>query len=75
MQVSPSAFRRVEGQSCRGLECYELTHASVVARGVMLAGIVWQVEGAKSRAVECAIFWFALFSFYDVVVDLTQEGA
>jgi hypothetical protein len=23
IQVLPSAFRRVEGQSCRGLECYK----------------------------------------------------
>jgi hypothetical protein len=56
-------------------ECFLLTHACVVARGVMLAGIVWEVEGAKSRVVECAIYWFAMFSYYDRVVNLMKEVA
>ena len=59
----------------RGRECYLLTHACVVARGVMLAGIVWEVEGVESRVVECAIYWFAMFSLFDLGVSLMKEGA
>jgi len=58
-----------------GPECYLLTHCQVVARGILFVGIVWEVEGAKSRVVECAIYWFAMFSFYDLVVDLMKEAA
>lgn len=35
-QVSPSAFRRVEGQSCRGLECYK-TVLRLIKRGLLKA--------------------------------------
>jgi len=36
IQVSPSAFRRVEGQSCRGLEC-DKTILRLMKRGLLKA--------------------------------------
>lgn len=49
-----------------------LTRACVVTGGVMFGGIVWEVEGAKSRVTECVIIWFGMFSLYDYVVDLME---
>ena len=55
-----------------GPQCFVLTRVCVVARGVMFAGIAWEDEGSKSRVTECVIIWFAMFSFYDYVVDLME---
>jgi hypothetical protein len=70
--TSLNPFGELKEQMWRGPECYQLTHVLVVARGVMFAGIVWEVEGAKSRVVECAICWFAMFSNYDRVINLME---
>jgi hypothetical protein len=65
-------FAALVEQMRRGPECYLLTHCLVVAGGVMFAGIVWEVEGAGSRVVECLLCWFAMFSQYDLVVNLME---
>lgn len=55
-----------------GPRTFILTRISFVARGVMFAGIVWEVNGPKSRVTECIIVWFAMLSFHDVLVDLLE---
>lgn len=57
-----------------GIQGYLLTRACIVAGGVMFAGIAWEIEGNQSRVTECAIVWFAMFSFYDLVFEL-MEGS
>jgi hypothetical protein len=53
-------------------QCYLLVRVSVVARGVMFAGICWEVQGQEFRVTECVIVWFAMFSHFDRVVDLLE---
>ena len=56
------------------VRCFMLTRACVLAGGVMLAGIVWEVEGTKSRVTECAIIWFSMFAATAVVIDLMEAS-
>jgi hypothetical protein len=58
-----------------GIRRYQITRATVVGRGIMLAGIAWEVEGTKSRVLECFIVWFAMFTFHDVFVDLLEVAS
>ena len=57
-----------------GPQRYMITHCAVVAGGVMLAGFCWEVDGKIVRPLECKIFWFALFSYFDRVVDLMEDA-
>lgn len=51
---------------------FVLFRIAVVARGVMFAGICWEVQGRESRVTECIICWFAMFSYHDVLIDLME---
>jgi hypothetical protein len=53
---------------------FMLTRITVVSRGVMFAGICWEVQGEESRVTECLIIWFAMFSCYDRVINLMEGG-
>ena len=53
-------------------QSYMLVQTQVVARGVMFAGIVGEVQGGESRVTECLIVWFAMFSFREVMIDLLE---
>lgn len=55
-----------------GPQGYMITHCAIVAGGVMLAGFCWEVDGKTVRPLECKIFWFAMFSHFDRVVDLME---
>ena len=55
-------------------QCFMLTRVCVVARGVMFAGIIWESAGPQTQVTECLIVWFAMFSPYDVLVDLMEAS-
>jgi hypothetical protein len=53
---------------------FQICHVAVVAKGLMFAGICFEIRGKEVRVTECKIFWFAMFSHFDRVIDLL-EGA
>jgi len=55
-----------------GTQRYTLTRATIVGQGIMFAGIAWEVQGTKSKVLECFIVWFAMFTFHDAFVDLLE---
>jgi hypothetical protein len=55
-------------------QAYQLYHVSIAGRGILYAGICWEVQGGKSRVTECIIVWFAIFSYYDRLINLMEEG-
>jgi hypothetical protein len=55
-------------------QAHELYHVSVVGRGILYAGICWEVRGTKSQVTECIICWFAMFSHYDRLINLMEES-